>query len=267
LVRATIVSTFDHSALARIGQSLVQLQLDEPPPAGSQLDLQVIATAPALQFRMLQSEDDVPAALDVELSPDLPQLMAAQSHPLSPAGARHAPAAWPEDVPAGVPPNLPNDQLVNLFEQAVRELLSAAAPANAAAGTEVSAGASPALHANAQPGVLQPGAGPQVAPDARFLAFVGWAWPEQAIEVEVDQRGQNGATDEFMKTCVISLRLLLPRSGRLQSVLSWSTPGLRVAIESGSQETANALRLSSGTFLDALAAQHVRVSGLAIRHE
>jgi hypothetical protein len=123
------------------------------------------------------------------------------------------------------------------------------------------------LRAGPQPAALPPSPGAELAPDARFVAYVGWAWPEQAIEVEVDQRGQNGATDEFMKTCVISLRLLLPRSGRLQSVLSWSTPGLRVAIESGSQDTANKLRQTSGSFLDALAAHQVRVSGLAIRHE
>ena len=255
-VRATIVSTFDNSALARIGQTLIQLQLEDLPPPGSELDLQVIATTPALQFRMVQSAEQVPAALDVALSSDLPQLMAAQSNPLSLVGARQAPAAWPEDVPVGVPPNISNEQLVTLFEHAVRELLSAAVPASTATAGALLNSANPALHAGAP-----------AAPGARFLAYVGWAWPQQAIEVEVDQRGQNDATDDFMKTCVISLRLLLPRSGRLQSVLSWSTPGLRVAIESASAETANALRQTSGLFLDALTAQQVRVSGLAIRHE
>jgi hypothetical protein len=266
-VRATIVSSFEHAALARIGQSLVQLQFEDLPPAGSELELQVIATVPALQFRMLQSQDDIPAALDVALSPDLPQLMAAQANPLSPAGARHAPAAWPDDAPAGVPPDISNEQLVSLFEQAVRELLSAAQPASAAAGSALSTIDNQSLHASPQAVLTQTTSNPQATPDARFVAYVGWAWPEQAIEVEVDQRGQNGATDEFMKTCVISLRLLLPRSGRLQSVLSWSTPGLRVAIESASEDTANALRHTSGLFLDALASQQVRVSGLSIRHE
>ena len=278
-VRATIVSTSENAALARVGQSLVQLQLEPLPAPGSELDLQVIATTPALQFRMVQSADDIPAALDVALSPDLPQLMAAQSNPLSAIGARRAPAAWPENAPQGVPPDISNDQLVTLFEHAVRELLTAGAPSGAAAGDASSSSDSQLAHSATELALLQSGTqlgtqpGTQLAPntqtshEAQFIAYVGWAWPEQAIEVEVDQRGKNSGTDEFMKSCVISLRLLLPNSGRLQSVLSWSTPGLRVSIESASEETANALRQSSGTFLDALAAQQVRVSSLAIRHE
>jgi hypothetical protein len=157
--------------------------------------------------------------------------------------------------------------LRDILEQTVRDILVT----GVASGTDDALPLSQSgLAANLAGLQASHGAAAMQAPaqDAlRFASYLGWIWPDQAIEIELDQRARREAIGEFMNSCIVSLRLLLPARGRIRTQLHWTTPGLKIQIDAKEDATAELLRKESGAFLDVLASLNVRVLGMAIRNE
>jgi hypothetical protein len=267
-VDARIVALETGGALAQIGASLLHLNFAGPLTAGQDVRLQLLDKEDQLEFRIADVIEAQQSSLS-ELSGAHPLLVGAD--PNTQHAASRAPAGWPLAASPAEIAALSNQDLVQLLENGVRGLLTGRiedAPLAAASepGSSTTNAASP-THLDNPAAAASPQATTAATPlDPRLLAFVGWAWPDQAIEIEVDRRAKNPAMSEYMRSCTVSLRLSLPVSGRIRGLLSSSTAGLSIDLEVEREDTAIKMRSESGDFLDLMKSLEMRVTSMVVRH-
>jgi hypothetical protein len=262
-IDARILALEPGGALAQLGGTLFHLNYPGTLKAGQDVRLQLLERDDQFEFRiadLLEAEGSSVA----ELSGALPQLVSPS--PNQPGATQNAPINWPPQLLTSDLLALPQEQLVQLLETGVRGLLSGRTAGDPSPSDGDITGGLPGRAAGLSELVPSGSNAAAPTPDPRFLAFIGWAWPEQLVEFEVDHRSKHAAVSDYMRSCVVSMRLHLPKSGRVCGLLTSSTAGLVIDLEVEREATATRMREQSGQFLDLLKALDVRVNSMVVRH-